>query len=263
MPTTPFKPFGVLMNEAWALFRPRIKLFLILAVILGLLSIVGALLSLTIVLIPIVVIASIVITVVFSLAEVYAVVGEPKPIGELLGRAWKSFWPYLILSVLGGLVIIGGFAILIIPGIILSVYLSFMAYTFAVEGLRGRAALRQSHAYVEGAWFDVFWRLLVAGLLAGIIVGIVNAIFSFLKDSYVWPLISAVFSSLAGAWALCFSYRVYLNAKERAADQLQQPKGFWANHTAWAIIGIVGAIIIPIFWAAAMFAVFRSATLTN
>lgn len=259
MPTTPLKPFGVLLNEAWALFRSRLKTLVILAVILAALGFISALLSLTIILIPVPFIALVIVTLVFSLAQIYAVSGEPKPVGQLLGQAWKLWWPYLWTSLLAALVIMGGFSILIIPGIILGVYLSFMMFVFALEGLRGRAALRRSHSYVQGAWFDVFWRMLVAGLMAGLALWVVGLIFGFLKDTIVWSLVYGLLSALAGAWTLCFSYRVYLNAKERVGGQPAEPKGGWANYTVWAIIGVVGIIIIPIIWAALGFAALISA----
>ncbi|MBZ0253491.1 MAG: hypothetical protein K8I02_09140 [Candidatus Methylomirabilis sp.] len=80
-------------------------------------------------------------------------------------RAWfRSGTPYAIpLLWLGGLVGLGllvGFALLIVPGVVLMVWWSVAGYVLVLEGVHGVAALRRSKWLVHGRTGAVFWRLL-------------------------------------------------------------------------------------------------------
>ncbi len=86
---------------------------------------------------------------------------EAKHFLAVAGQHWKSFaWVYFLTAIITG----AGFLALIVPGIIFAVWFSFSVYIFVAEGLRGRAALRQSRTLVEGQWWSIFARLLAVAL---------------------------------------------------------------------------------------------------
>jgi len=83
-------------------------------------------------------------------------------------RAWLMFVPLTIVGLCQGLAILGGFVLLIIPGIYLSVSLVYAQLIFVDQGLRSWQALSASRELVRDRWWAVFWRNLVASLVIGV-----------------------------------------------------------------------------------------------
>ncbi len=72
----------------------------------------------------------------------------------------KNFFALLWISILSGVAIMLGFVLLIIPGIIVSVYLYFSLYAFAMGSDGGVQALKRSYHDVKGRWWTVAGQLL-------------------------------------------------------------------------------------------------------
>lgn len=72
--------------------------------------------------------------------------------------------------ILSGLAAFGGFILLIIPGIIFSIWFAFSMYTAIFDGQKGAAALRMSKKLVQGRWWGVFWRLFAPGVVYAVII---------------------------------------------------------------------------------------------
>jgi hypothetical protein len=64
---------------------------------------------------------------------------------------WKMVWTQL----LAGLIIVGGFILLIVPGLIFSVWYAYVSYVVFEEGLTGMAALRRSKQLAANRFWDV------------------------------------------------------------------------------------------------------------
>lgn len=94
--------------------------------------------------------------------------------------AWnniRSYWWVLFLS---GIICLGGFILLIVPGIIFAIWYCLASFILISENLKGMNALNKSKEYVKGRWGQVFWRILVvavASMIASIVIGIVSRIF--------------------------------------------------------------------------------------
>lgn len=82
--------------------------------------------------------------------------------------------PVAIAGIYAGLLTLGGFVLLILPGIYLAVCYSFVVSIVGHEGLKGMDALRKSKEYVKGYW----WGVLGRGAVFGIVIGIIQMIFS-------------------------------------------------------------------------------------
>lgn len=106
--------------------------------------------------------------------------GIPFPgIKASLRQASPLFFPYLWVSILIALVTLSGHVLLVIPGIILMVFLSFSIFTLVFEGERGLRALSSSWYYVKNNWWKVFGRLMFA-VLIGVGVGVVYGVVTVL-----------------------------------------------------------------------------------
>lgn len=99
-------------------------------------------------------------------------------------NAWRDTVPFLWVSILVGIITLGGLILLIIPGLIFSVWYFFSLYVFTIDGTRGYAALDSSKKLIKGKFWQVVWRLIVTnifyGLLLIVIVGIPTLIIGYL-----------------------------------------------------------------------------------
>jgi hypothetical protein len=93
--------------------------------------------------------------------------------------------PVTVAGLLAGLLTLGGFILLIIPGIYLAISYSFVIYIVGHEGIKGMDALRASTYYVKGHW----WGILGRSLLFGIAIGIIQMIFSAGSVAPQWETI--------------------------------------------------------------------------
>lgn len=105
-------------------------------------------------------------------------VGRDLDIGESYRFGLARFWSIVLVGILVGLAVIGGFILLIIPGIFFAVRLSCSIPALVIEDKRGRAALSRSWNLVAGFGWPVFGAFIVASLLTGLVSGALTAPFS-------------------------------------------------------------------------------------
>lgn len=101
---------------------------------------------------------------------------ESVDIQELVKPAIYKAVGYVWIVILVSLLVILGFFLLVIPGIILGIWYSFAEQVFILENTRGYSALKRSKELVKGYWWPVFWRWLGPTLFFGLIIVIVSAI---------------------------------------------------------------------------------------
>lgn len=118
--------------------------------------------------------------------------GEIIGIKETLSRGWRKIWKFVGTSLLSGIITMLGFAFLIIPGIIFSVWFSFATFIVVIEGRGVTESLKESEALVSGYFWPVLARFIVFGLLilivqvaAGFIPFIGPVIVMFLTPYYL------------------------------------------------------------------------------
>ncbi len=93
---------------------------------------------------------------------------------NIKGSLIPVFWVSFLTSIFVGLWTL----LLIIPGIIFSVYYVFGAYATLFDGQRGLAALRYSKQLVKGRWWAIAWRVGVTSILFGLLVSIIILAFT-------------------------------------------------------------------------------------
>lgn len=136
--------------------------------------------------------------------------GEPK---ELFKEAKDSIIPYITLTVLTAILLLLWTLLLIIPGIIFSIFYSMAIYVYFFEGKTGMEAIKRSKELVKGYWWAVAGRF---GFLA-LVIWIFSVIISipmFLVDEgslfwQIWDALVQIISMLIGPIAILFSYSVY------------------------------------------------------
>jgi hypothetical protein len=97
---------------------------------------------------------------------------------------------------------VGGYLLLLIPGILMSVWFLFIKYIFLLEQVHGFTSLYRSREYARGRWGEVAGKFIVMPLILGVI-GIL-----FYVLSLVFPLFdqkNIIVSILLGATTYIFS----------------------------------------------------------
>jgi len=102
---------------------------------------------------------------------------EQKPKIGTLFNAWGCFWRYVGVAILYGLIILGGFILLIIPGIIWAVKFSLCFYFVIDKSLGPIQALKASSRTTMGVKWDLFGFGILCSLInfLGILCLIVGA----------------------------------------------------------------------------------------
>jgi hypothetical protein len=142
-----------------------------------------------------------------------------------LSDLWPVYLPALGISLLAGLITIGGFLLIIIPGILFTTWYAFVIYEAVLEKRKGWDAFQKSHDLSKGRFWPLFGRIIVPNLFWGIIAylvlaGIFNLLGLFINQSFtnaVSPAIAVLglsVSSLAASFfaplsiiALTIAYR--------------------------------------------------------
>ena len=112
-------------------------------------------------------------------AAAQATVGDPVDVEASYRWALRRFPSVLLVSIMVAVVVTIGFALLVIPGIILLVLLAVSVPVVVVEDLKGTQALARSWNLTKGH----FWHVFGVGLVALLIVGVVTGIISSFGDS--------------------------------------------------------------------------------
>jgi tetratricopeptide (TPR) repeat protein len=102
-------------------------------------------------------------------AFLIAIVDQQSSIKEAFIKAKPKVPAHIWLGVLTGLIVMGGYLLLLIPGIIFAVWFFFAPFVFIEEDVRGMDALLKSKAYVRGKWIPVCVRLIAVWLLSALV----------------------------------------------------------------------------------------------
>lgn len=131
------------------------------------------------------------------------VASESLNIAETFKVGLKKYWKFLFLGLILLLIYILGFALLIVPGVIFSVWFTFARFILLDNNLTIMESLKKSKEMVSGNFFKVWGRLIVFGLFS-ILVQIVFGII---------PYAGSVIISLLGGLLIMPSYLLYKELK--------------------------------------------------
>lgn len=141
-------------------------------------------------------------------------------IGELFSKAKEKIWPYIGLTILGGIAIFIGFIFFIIPGVILMIYLSLALYILVLEDTTMMEAVNKSFKLAEGYWWAVFGRLMLGILIVmGLMIPtmIVMMIVSLIPG--VGFLVNQAVGYVLGTLGILFWYNIYADLKRLKANE--------------------------------------------
>lgn len=201
------------------------------------------------------------------LAMFNVVAEEGDPAGGIIGaykNGWQILIPFVWVSALLTLTTLGGFFLFIVPGVLLSIWLSMSFYAFIIEGQRGVSALTASWYYVKGYWLPVFWRFLFLGIIvgvAGLLINFVVAVPSFFvalehgttgapEYSPLGQLINLLFNhAVASPLYIIYAYILYqsLRAVKNKTPPVENQTQLKNKVITFMVIGAIGILALTIF----------------
>jgi hypothetical protein len=139
--------------------------------------------------------------------------GRDMDIGESLRFGLSRFWSILLVGVLTGLAVLGGFLLFIVPGFIFLTRFWVGVPALVIEDRRGREALKRSWNLVKGRSWPVFGTIVVVGIGTSLLSGLLTQLFG---DSAVAQAIGgAIASIITTPYLALVSVLIYLDARVR------------------------------------------------
>jgi len=218
-----------------------------------------------------------------QLALLVAITQEGITVSSAYKKGFLFFWPFIWVGFLTCLSVLGGFWLFIIPGIIISIFLSQSAYVLFVEGSRGTSALAKSWHYVKGRAGSVFWRSLFLGiivLLIALVVGLVvggSTLINQIKNigqtavittkpaaSALNQIVNVILNQIILApLSIIYGYLLFIALKTTKTEILDEDRErkLKKKITIFMIIGIIGIIVIPLLIVMFLFGIQDQASL--
>lgn len=260
-----------LLKEAWGIYKSRFKTFLgitlaqfgliaIPFIVLLIVALVYALTAgvssgsgsfmniinfslagITIVVIPLFFIIIIIAGVWGQAATLIAIKDSEEGIGikESYQRGWHKIGSVFWVTLLSGIIVMGGYSLFVIPGIIFAIWFGLAVYIVIAEGSGGMDAILKSKEYVKGYWWEVFWRFIFIGLvvfginIAVMLLGMVIPVLPNLLMIFVTPL------------TVIYSFLVYKNLKAIKESKGEVRSEFSGREKIkYILAGLLGIILV-------------------
>ena len=143
-------------------------------------------------------------------------IGDPVDIDASYKWGFARFGSVLLISILVGLAVLGGFILLIIPGIIFMVMFAVAIPALVVENLRGTDAMSRSWNLVKGNFWHALGLIIVAGIITAVVGGIIGAIGGAISDNwFVAWIFQAIAQIITAPFAAIVSVLLYLDLRAR------------------------------------------------
>ncbi|MDJ0697515.1 GYF domain-containing protein [Mastigocoleus sp. MO_188.B34] len=128
-------------------------------------------------------------------------------IADSMQKAGEKFVQLVLAQFILLLILIAAFICLIIPGVYLSLRLSFVYYAVMIENRPATDAISRSWNLTKGFWWGIFWAFFILGLVVGLPAGILGAVFASTN-----PLISQLVGGIVGLFSgpIIATYAVFL-----------------------------------------------------
>jgi len=240
-------PVGSLWRSAWRLYADRFavvtEIILPPVLLLGLGNILKVFIGSPIVIAGSVLLAAgVLLSIVAGAAILYSfhhATGFEESYRAVGGLFWQLVW----IAILVGIASIGGFVMLVIPGIWLAVSMAFSNYALVLEGKRGFAAMVQSREYIRGYWWAIFGRMALLVCVFIVTYVVVGVPFALVGGGAIGSAIaSAIITLFIAPFSIAYYYTIYRNLVTLKSDIHSEPSSGWK--TFIVVAQIVGAICI-------------------
>lgn len=133
-------------------------------------------------------------------------IDQDLSVKELFKQSYKKVYGGIWVQILAGLIILAGYLLFIVPGIILSIKYSLALYAYLIEGKKGRSALKRSAELTNGYCWSILRRYLIWFYL---IIGRMLVIMFIPGLNFFANFITIILTPLG----VIYSYNIYRNLK--------------------------------------------------
>jgi len=165
------------------------------------------------------------IGIIATMAIAYAIklrIDEKEITAEGALKKSLSKWPAVVgTNILLGIFIFGLFLLLIIPGVIYSVYWMFTPYVVMLCNKSGKAALDHSKEIIKGRWWKVLGYSFVFGILTFLVVIGINIPLSIVPDVFVLNIISDTITSVFLSYFVVVTTIFFINFDNNRINHLK------------------------------------------
>jgi len=160
---------------------------------------------------------------------------KKESIKSLINRSKPYIIPYFMTNLLLSFFVVGGFAVFVIPGLILSLFFIFTLTIIVLENKTGRAALLRSYQLVKAYFWQILLRVII--IEAGVII-VSNILNNIAKEVSSVAIISRLFSLFVEWFVVIYLFLLYKQIREKVpADKTVSMNWIW-------VVSIIGWILI-------------------
>jgi hypothetical protein len=171
------------------------------------------------------------------------------------------FGSVLFLLIISMFILLGSTLLLIIPGIIVSVYVVMYMFALVIDGKKGFSALVESYDLIKGRWWDVLGSYIVLGVILVAAQLIISGI-GVVAGSIVSMILNIIVNPAMTVFSMIYLYRLYISLK--LTRSTQAPTTSFKNWLiTFMIVGMIGIIAIPVIGAAVLATIFASSEFRN
>lgn len=151
---------------------------------------------------------------------------KPQGMKNELEYSAKHILSIIGVSIAVSLTISVGFLLLIIPGIIFSVWFNFALYRVALEDETPITAMKESKELVEGRWWSVLWRLFLPAFVLNLGIFLIQGILIFVirmitPNALIINTASGIASLFLFPVTLLAAIILYIELKKTPVEQNQ------------------------------------------
>lgn len=149
-----------------------------------------------------------------SIALLLGFSGQASGVMAAYKTAWSYFFRYLGLSILVMLIVVVGYLLLIVPGVIFNIWFLLAAYVLVLENTGIVEAMRRSRNYVKGKWWAVFQRAVIVLIIAMVFFPLFALVAYFLPENmWVKDSLATMVSLIVTVVGVGYFYNLYTDIK--------------------------------------------------
>ncbi len=191
----------------------------------------------------------------------YAVVNIKKEfsVRQAYSRSWSYVGRFLQLSLLIGLMTLGGLPLFLIPGLLVMFYSSLAFLVFFSEDLSGWDAIYRSQFYIRSNAKQFFVRIIIWLLLLVLTSGLVDSFFNNVNSPFIESSVRFVYNLVTGSLSIIFLFLNYQHLKLISPDVI--PSSYNHQKAFYTILAILPLVYLVLALAASF--LFQKSLINN
>lgn len=174
--------------------------------------------------------------------EMHRKKNESIEILSAISKSFKIIIPYIILSIIVGMLTLGGFFLFIIPAIMITVVFSLSTYELILNNASPIQSMKNSYDLVKknlGVLIERWLIIFALGFAIGFVLGIVSAILGIIPGmAIIAQIVTTIFQVIFGWFSIAFFYHTYIELKEKTTVNED------VSITWTYVVGVIGLILL-------------------